>query len=85
MEIPKIELKFKYRGKEYSGIVAVPASIEQARLFMKEEEIYNCFVHGYIEEQKRKIRLKRIKKYVKLKLDDLSDEQKEALKTLGII
>ena len=85
MELPMKKLEFKYRGKSYSGTIAIPNNLEQASLIMTEDEIYSCFVRGYIEEQKKKIRLKRVKKYMKVKLDELSDEQKEALKALGLL
>jgi len=85
MELPTAELKFKYRGKDYSGTIAIPETIEQAQLFMTTEEIYECFVRGYIEDQKKKIRLKRVKKYVKVKLEELSQEQRETLKSMGLL
>lgn len=78
------EITFQHRGKTISGTVAIPVNLSQAFQALGEEEVFQCFVLGYLERQKRLLRLKRVKKHVKLNLESLTLDQKEALKKAGI-
>lgn len=79
------EIRFKYRGKEHQGTVAIPQDLAQAIEILGENEVMKCFMIGYIEDQKRKIRTKRVKKYQKIALENLTQEQRDGLKVLGLL
>lgn len=78
------EVKFQHRGKTVEGTVAVPADLDEAISALGPKEVFECFKIGYMEHQKKRLRLKRVKKVLKLEISKLSDEQKEALKQMGI-
>lgn len=79
------EIRFKYRGKEHQGTIAIPQDLAQAIEILGENEVMKCFMLGYVEDQKRKIRTKRVKKYQKIALDNLTHEQREGLRVLGLL
>lgn len=83
MELKNIN--FQYRGKAFEGQIALPDDLNEAIETLGQSEVFSAFMIGYVEMQKKRIRTKRQKKWAKLKLDQLTEEQKQTLKEMGII
>lgn len=70
---------FQYRGKTISGKIAVPSELQEAISALGEKEVFDCFMSGYIDRQRRKLRAKREKRWVKIDLSKLSEDQRRAI------
>ncbi len=81
------ELKIRYRGKDLEGTVAVPEDLQEAVTALTEKEVWESFMAGYIERQKRRLKrsMNRPRKHIRVPLKNLSDEQIEGLKALGLL
>jgi hypothetical protein len=76
------EEKFQYRGKTFEGEVVIFDNLEEAMLALGEQEVFDFFMVGYVDEMRRKIRLKREKKYVRVDVSKLPTDQRKALEAL---
>ena len=79
-----IEVKFRHRGKGFEGIVAIPDDLTEAVTTLGEEYVYQCFSEGYLEAQRRQMRGRK-KRFLKVELSQLTDDQLQQLKGLGLI
>lgn len=83
-QMKTIEVKFRHRGKGFEGIVAIPDDLTEAVTTLGEEYVYQCFSEGYLEAQRRQMRGRK-KRFLKVELSQLTDDQLQQLKGLGLI
>lgn len=84
----QIEYSTVYKGNDVSGIILLPETIKEALTTMGEEKVYQHFKYAYMNAMKVAMKMKRQpreRKFVKIELERLSDEQRGALERLGLI
>lgn len=79
-------LTFKRRGKGPTAIeVNIPDNIIEGIGFYTEPFVYACFIEGLFMARKRELFKKHAKKVLRIKLEDLTPGQIEALKQLQLL
>lgn len=84
----QIEYSTVYKGNDVSGIIMLPETVKEALATMGEEKVYQHFKYAYMNAMKIAMKMKRQpreRKFIKIELDRLSDEQREALEKAGLI
>lgn len=76
---------FNYRGREVSGDVVFPDSIAEAVAALGEDEVFSSFLLGYLERQKKRLRRKRQKRYLRIDLQSLDDAAILKLREIGLM
>ena len=78
-------IRFNYRGREVSGDVVFPETIEEALAALGAGEVMASFLHGYLERQKKRLRRRRQKRYLRLDLQSLDDAAISKLREIGLM
>lgn len=78
-----LDLKFQHRGKTVEGQIGVPENLSEAVMALGEQEVWECFIDGYVKLQQKRLTHRRRKRVV-VRIDDLTEEQKRALKNVGL-
>ena len=75
-------VEWKHKGKPQTMSLAVPESLREASITLGEEDLYTCFLAGYIAKNKKEhlgIKPKR-KRFVRLNIEELTPEQYQIMK-----
>lgn len=78
------EVNFQHRGKTVTGEVVFPDTLEEAIEMLGRDEVFEAFAIGYLERQKKRLR-RNPRKTLRIKLDQITEEQREAFKRLGFL
>lgn len=77
-------VQFQHRGKTIEGDVGFPETLDEAMAALGPKEVFDYFTAGYREAQKKLlIPDRRVKKFLRVKIEELSDDQRAVLKAAG--
>lgn len=77
---------YRHKGKLFNATFMIPESIDEILGMMTEQEAYDCFLLGYRLKQKQLATgyKPKTKKWIKIDLTKLTEDQKKILLTLNV-